>query len=181
MIRGRFALAAAIAALAAVVIAGVLVAQRDSTTALPTPLPGSSDGGDAAPALSGLDPVTGKPVRLADFRGKPVVINIWASWCPGCIAEARDLAEFGRKHPEAQVLGIDTQDSRGGARAFYARWGWTHPSIFDPSGSLAARLGLQGLPSTYFLNERHEIVARIVGEADLAGFEDGLRRATSES
>jgi cytochrome c biogenesis protein CcmG/thiol:disulfide interchange protein DsbE len=179
VIRGRLALAAAIAALAAVVVAGVLVAQRDGTTAVPTPVPGG--GGDAAPALSGTDPVTGKLVSLADFRGKPVVINIWASWCPGCIAEARDLAEFARRHPEAQVLGVDTQDSKSGARAFYARWGWTHPSIFDPSGSLAARLGLQGLPSTYFLDERHEIVARIVGETDLAGFEDGLRRATSES
>jgi len=176
--RGRLALAAAGVALAAVVVAGVVVAQRGDTTALPTPAP--SGGGEAAPALSGTDPVTGKRVDLADFRGRPVVINIWASWCPGCIAEARDLAEFARKHPEAQVLGIDTQDTQGEARAFYARWGWTHPSIFDPDGSLAARLALQGLPSTYFLNERHEIVARIVGEADLAGFEEGLRQATSE-
>lgn len=179
MNRGRLALAAAVAALAAVVVAGVVVAQRDGRAAAPTPA--HSGGDDAAPALAGTDPITGERVRLADFLGKPVVINVWASWCPGCIAEARDLAAFARNHPEAQVLGIDTQDSKDGARDFYARWGWTHPSIFDPSGSLAARLGLQGLPSTYFLDERHEIVARIVGETDLAGFEDGLRRATSES
>ena len=133
--------------------------------------------GGSAPALAGTDPVTGADVSLSDFDGKPVVINIWASWCPGCNDEAADLAAFARRHPEAQVLGIDTQDVQGDAQSFYRRWRWSHPSIFDPDGTLAARLALQGLPTTIFLDAEHRIVTRIVGAGSLADFEDGLRQA----
>ena len=107
------------------------------------------------------------------------MINIWASWCPGCIAEAEDLRRFAAAHPEAQVIGLDIQDSRAGARDFYRQWGWAWPSVFDPSGELAARLGLQGLPTTLFLDEEHRVVARIVGEGNFDGFEEGLAQAVS--
>jgi thiol-disulfide isomerase/thioredoxin len=128
--------------------------------------------------LAGTDPVTGRRVDLADFAGKPVLVNVWASWCPGCNDEAADLAAFARAHSEVQVLGVDVQDARSDARAFYRRWGWRHPSISDPQGVLASRLGLQGLPSTFVLDEDHRVAARIVGASDRAGFEDALRRAT---
>jgi thiol-disulfide isomerase/thioredoxin len=132
-----------------------------------------------APEVSGEDPITGKDVALDDFRGKPVVINIWASWCPGCNEEAADLREFAADHPEAVLLGVDFQDTFSGAREFYERWGWKHPSIFDSSGSQTAQLGLFGLPTTLFLDTDHRIAARIVGATDRAGFERGLELATS--
>jgi len=131
--------------------------------------------------LSGTDPVTGKEVSLAAFAGKPVVINIWASWCTGCRQEARDLAEFARKHPEAQLVGLDIQDTKSGASDFYREFGWSHPSIFDPSGKLAARLGLQGLPTTIFLDARHREAARIIGATNRDGLEQGLEAAKRES
>jgi cytochrome c biogenesis protein CcmG/thiol:disulfide interchange protein DsbE len=105
------------------------------------------------------------------------VVNIWASWCPGCNDEAADLRAFAAAHTEAQLLGVDTQDTKDSARAFYRRWRWAHPSVFDPHGELAAKLGLQGLPTTIFLDRRHRIVARVVGATDRAGFEAGLRKA----
>lgn len=86
------------------------------------------------PPLAGADPVTGKRVDIATDAGRPIVVNIWASWCPGCSQEARGLAAFARAHPEARLIGIDTQDSVGGARKFYAKYGLRHPSVFDPSG-----------------------------------------------
>jgi thiol-disulfide isomerase/thioredoxin len=132
-----------------------------------------------APGLSGEDPITGENVALADFRGKPVVINIWASWCPGCNDEAADLREFAADHPEAVLLGVDFQDTFSGARDFYERWGWKHSSIFDSSGSQTSQLGLFGLPTTLFLDAEHRIVARVVGATDRAGFERGLELATS--
>ncbi len=143
-----------------------------SRTAAPT-----SRSNGAPLVLSGTDPVTGRQVSLAAFAGKPVVLNMWASWCTGCIAEARALAVFERAHPKARVIGLDVQDSKSAARAFYRRFGWRHPSIFDPNGALAARLGLQGLPTTIFLDRRHRIVARILGETNLAGFSGGFRKA----
>jgi len=130
-----------------------------------------------APALLGEDPITGEEIELADFQGKPVVINIWASWCPGCNDEAADLREFAADHPEAVLLGVDFQDTFSGAREFYERWGWQHPSIFDSSGSQTAQLGLFGLPTTIFLDNQHRVAARVVGATDRAGFERGLELA----
>jgi thiol-disulfide isomerase/thioredoxin len=158
--------------LAAVLVAGVLAA-RDTGGARSVAV-----GSGPAIRLAGTDPITGARVDLARFADKPVVVNVWASWCAGCNEEAADLARLARDHPEAQVVGLDIQDTREGARAFYRRWGWRHPSIFDPSGKLASRLALQGLPSTYVLDSEHRVVARIVGATDLDGFEEALQKAT---
>jgi len=132
-----------------------------------------------APSVSGVDPVTGKNVSLADYAGTPVVINVWASWCPPCHAEAPDLARFARAHPEVQLLGIDILDTKEGARDFYREFELPYPSVFDPTAEIALSFGLQGQPITYFLNERHEIVGRIIGGSDLAGFESALSAARS--
>jgi thiol-disulfide isomerase/thioredoxin len=178
------AVAAAAAVLAAAVAVGIVLASGGDGGSLgttPSAAPPRASDLRPAPDLSGVDPVTGKDVSLADFRGKPVVVNVWASWCPGCIEEAADLRRFAAAHPEAVVLGIDFQDTQAGAKDFYRRWGWTHPSIWDVSGTLTAALGLQGLPTTYFLTADHRIAAQVVGASDFAGFEQGLEGAKRAS
>ena len=171
-----------IVAAAAVLVAAALVvgyvAARGNGPATATRVSHRAGG---AVELAGTDPVTGRRVDVASYRGKPLVLNVWGSWCDGCKAEAADLARFARAHREAQVIGIDTQDTAGGAKAFYRRWGWRHPSIADPRGELAARLAVRGTPTTFFLNARHQIVTEIVGATDEAGFEHGLRAATRGS
>ncbi len=162
-------------AVAAVVAVGVLRA-GSGDAAGPSASASPSESGPAT-ELSGNDPVTGKEVSLDAYAGKPIVLNVWASWCPGCNEEAVDLREFAKKHPEAQVIGIDYQDTESGAAAFYDRWSWSHPSIFDPNGEIANELGLQGLPTTVFLDAQHRVVTRIVGATTLSGFEEGLRAA----
>jgi thiol-disulfide isomerase/thioredoxin len=135
--------------------------------------------GGGALKLSGKSPITGQQVSLDQFAGRPVVLNVWGSWCTGCRAEAHDLARFVDSHPGVQVVGLDSEDSSGGARGFYREFGWHHPSIADPSGALAAKLRVQGFPTTFFLDRRHHIVTRIVGATDLAGFEQGARAIQS--
>ena len=160
----------------AALVAGVLIARHGGGPAQATP---AVHNGSAGLSISGTDPVTGKHVSLASYAGKPIVLNVWGSWCPGCNEEATDLARFAATHPQAQVVGIDINDSKSGARAFYQRWGWKHPSIFDPKSEIAFRLGLQGTPTTFFLNRQHQIVSRIVGATNLAGFEQGFRQANN--
>jgi thiol-disulfide isomerase/thioredoxin len=172
MPRRGLLVAIAAAAAAAALVAGILVARGTG----PASVTRASPGGEAV-SLSGVDPVTDRPVSLTHYAGMPVVLNIWASWCTGCREEARDLAAFADSHPEAQVVGLDTQDTDGDARAFYRDFGWSHPSIRDPDGSIAARLGLQGLPTTLFLDRRHRIVTKIIGATNVDGFEEGLRAA----
>lgn len=175
--RSRWLWAAAAALVAAAVAGGVLAARGQDEAA---PI-GRSSASSEPLQLAGASPITGEQVSLAAYEGKPVVLNIWASWCTGCRDEARDLAVFAKAHPEAQVIGLDTQDSDGGARAFYREFGWSHPSIRDPSGSTAAELGLQGLPTTIFLDAEHREVTRIIGATNLAGFEQGLQAARAAS
>jgi cytochrome c biogenesis protein CcmG, thiol:disulfide interchange protein DsbE len=134
----------------------------------------------AAPPLTsvaGPDVRTGRQISLGDYRGKPVVINFWGSWCGGCLIEAHDLVAFAKAHPAVPLIGVDTEDSKSSAREFYRRYGFTHPSIFDPQGAIGKRLRLKGLPSTLFLDRRHRIVATVAGTGTRAKFEAGLRLA----
>jgi len=173
--RRRLLIAAALVALAAAVVGGVFAAHRSGPAQAIARTSGN------ALELSGTDPVSGKHVDLAAYRGRPIVLNVWGSWCDGCNAEAADLERFARTHPNVQVVGVDTQDTTGGAKAFYRKWGWHHPSIADPHGDLAAQLAIQGTPTTFFLNARHQVVTSIVGASNLAGFDQGLRLALSKS
>jgi thiol-disulfide isomerase/thioredoxin len=174
-LRSRGLIGLALLALAASVVGGVLAARGNGPARAVVHRSGNQL------ALSGTDPVTGRHVDLASFRGKPIVLNVWGSWCDGCNAEAADLERFAQTHPNVQVVGVDTQDTSSAAKAFYRRWGWHHPSIADPQGNLAAQLAIQGTPTTFFLNARHEIVTSIVGASNLAGFDQGLRLALRRS
>ncbi len=169
-----------VAALVAAAAAGATLAFTRGSSPAGSSGPVARGGTASAPLeLSGTDPISGRPVSLAGYAGKPIVLNMWASWCTGCYAEAHALATFARTHPQAQVVGVDVQDSLADAKAFYRRFGWRHPSIFDPQGVIAARFGLQGLPATLFLDRQHRVVAKILGETNLAGFDQGLQRALS--
>ncbi len=172
---GRLWAVAGVVALVSVLVVGI-VAAKSSGPAEPIVASGGS-----TVSFSGTDPITGETVSLADYLGQPVVINVWGSWCPGCIAEAEDLRRFAADHPEVQLIGVDLRDSEGAAKDFYERWRWTHPSVFDPDGEISFSLGLQGTPSTFFLDQRHRVVARIVGETNYAGFERGLEAALAQS
>ncbi|HZR93080.1 MAG TPA: TlpA disulfide reductase family protein [Gaiellaceae bacterium] len=137
-------------------------------------VPGS---GRAVPPLAGIDPVTGKRVSLAQWRGRPLLLNLWGSWCSPCRREARELARFLARHPRS-LLGIDVEDSKAGARSFARRYGTRFPSIFDPRDRLVHRLQATGTPTTLFLDRRHRVVAVLYGPGTLALFERGYRLAT---
>ena len=134
-------------------------------------------GNRPAPVLAGTDPVTGKHVSLAQWDGKPVLVNLWGSWCHPCRDEAGQLRRFLARHP-GSVLGIDVEDSKPGAKSFQQRYGVRFPSIFDPHDVVVHRLKATGTPTTYFLDRRHHIVAALYGAGTLAIFERGWKLAT---
>jgi thiol-disulfide isomerase/thioredoxin len=127
--------------------------------------------------FSGTDPITGDAVSLAAYAGKPVVLNFWASWCSPCREELPALMQFAERHPEAAVVGVNLEDTPSGAQALQREIGWPWPSISDPSGERGAKLGLQGMPTTFFLDRDHRVAAMIAGGTDQAGFEEGLALA----
>jgi cytochrome c biogenesis protein CcmG/thiol:disulfide interchange protein DsbE len=130
------------------------------------------------PALAGHDVVTGKPLSLAGYRGKAVFVNFWGSWCGGCTVEAPTLVEFARAHAgDVVFLGVNTLDSKAGARAFVRKYGMTWRSIWDPRGLLAGAW-TRGAPTTLVFDRKHHLVQRIEGSATPKELRAALRRAT---
>jgi len=149
-----------------------------AAVALALGLPGAADAA-RRPAIAGTDVLTGKHVALSQFAGKPVFVNVWGSWCYGCKQEAPTLARFARAHAkEVAFLGIDTEDTKQGARAFARRHGISYPSIWDPRGMLAGQWS-RGAPTTLVFDHRHLFVRRIEGTASTAQLNAALKQATS--
>ncbi len=181
MTRRRVVLGLALAGVVAAIVAAGIVLAGGNEVAAPVAqaadAAGPSDGGALPVELSGTDPITGGQVSLADYAGKPVVLNFWASWCGPCRAELPALVSFAAAHQEVAVVGVNFQDAPGEARRLHDELGVTFPSIADPRGEIAAELGLRGMPTTFFLDSEHRIVGVVAGATDEAGFEQGLALA----
>lgn len=120
--------------------------------------------GTTAPAFAAAD-LDGNPVRLADLRGRPVIVNFWASWCADCVEEFPLLATALDEH-EADglaVVGIVFRDNSEAARRFMARMGAAWPAAMDPGEEIAEAYGIYGPPETFFIDADGVVVARQFG------------------
>lgn len=136
---------------------------------------GGSQGGKAV-SYTGQT-LDGQSIDLSSYRGKPVVLNFWAAWCPYCRQEMPDLVKFAAAHPDVNVIAVDVNDEKSDAVSFAAQQGMTFPIISDPNSGFFDQFQSQGLPTTVFLNKDLQMTDKIVGATDTAGFEAGLQTA----
>jgi cytochrome c biogenesis protein CcmG/thiol:disulfide interchange protein DsbE len=126
---------------------------------------------------SAQDLATGK-LELHSLRGRPVVLNFWASWCVPCAHEAPLLVSSAQAHRgQVLFLGVDVQDFSSDARGFLRRFHVDYVSVRDGGSGTYDAYGLTGLPETYFLDKRGRIVVHQIGEISADGLADGIRQA----
>lgn len=126
-----------------------------------------------APKLDGTT-LDGKPLDIADYKGKVVVLNVWGSWCAPCRAEAKHFAKVSEetKAQGVQFVGINTRDpQKAAAINFEQDYGVTYPSLFDPTGKLLLRfpkgtLSPRAIPSTVIVDRDGKIAARTLAAVD---------------
>lgn len=105
----------------------------------------------------------GKPkVNLADYKGKPVVVNFFGSWCSPCLRELPDIQAVSEQY-EGRVafIGITYNDTRPGARSVLKRFGVTYPAGFDPQGTVAYDYALVRMPTTVFISPDGKLLERV--------------------
>ncbi|NIO22131.1 MAG: redoxin domain-containing protein [Candidatus Aenigmarchaeota archaeon] len=113
-----------------------------------------------------LESVDGKKkVSLEDFKGKPVVINFWASWCGPCKEEMPLFEKTWKKYKDKDVVfvGIDVMDDRNNAQVFLKDQGVTYTNLYDPTGEISNKYGVIALPATFFLDKEGKIVVKNYG------------------
>ena len=131
--------------------------------------------GHPAPDFSLAD-LDGNPVHLADLRGRPVIVNFWASWCAPCVEEFPLLREAAARHADdgLVVIGIVWGDRSESARDFMARNGATWAAGMDPGERVARAYGTLGPPETYFIGRDGTIEARQIGQISAASLDEKL-------
>ena len=129
--------------------------------------------------LADLD---GKAIDLAELRGRPVVLNFWASWCGPCVEEFPLLREATQRHggDDLVVIGIVYQDRSEAARDFMARNGATWQAAMDPGERVARSYGILGPPETFFIGRDGTIVARQLGQFSAASLDEKLAAIIEE-
>ena len=131
------------------------------------------------PTFSGLT-LDGENFELP--HGGIVVINVWASWCAPCRAEAPTLAALAKKYKGAVFLGVLTRDSEVAARAFQKRFDLPYPTLVDDSVLLKFRdtLSANAIPSTILIDKKGRVAARISGEITVASLSELIEKLHAE-
>ena len=135
--------------------------------------------GKPAPEVEGTT-LEGTTLRLADLRGKYVLVNFFATWCVPCQREHPELLRFTADHQaagDATVLAVIFDDEVAAVRQFMEERGGGWPVIDDPRGKIALEFGVRGPPESFLIDPRGFVLTRIVGEVRAVGLERLLTEA----
>lgn len=145
---------------------------------------GTSNIVSAEPVDFSLPDLDGKQVRLSDFRGKWVLVNYWATWCPPCLDEIPELIAFHEKHKDkdAVVLGVDFEDiDIEELKAFTEDYFMTYPVLRSKPTSRSALGSIPGLPTSYLISPAGNIEAKLTGTVTIKMIEDFIYEQSAKN
>ncbi|MGA7672428.1 MAG: TlpA disulfide reductase family protein [Nitrolancea sp.] len=133
-----------------------------------------------APDFTVTDFDTGKKVSLSDFKGKTVVINFWASWCPPCQTEAPLINTYVNQtaSSDVAVIGIAIWDLSSASQTFVQQYALSYPNGADSKGSIAIDYGVAGVPETFVVSPEGKLIGKFPGAVETS---DQLTNALKES
>ena len=137
--------------------------------------------GKPAPTFALREVGTNRTVDISSFRGKPLVINFWATWCGPCWEEHPVLVANARMlQPNVQFLGVVFQDKEEKILGFLEQRGTSYPTLVDDKGKTAIAYGVGGVPETYFLDAAGKIVAKHAGPMSSDDIQMNLQKAMAQ-
>jgi cytochrome c biogenesis protein CcmG, thiol:disulfide interchange protein DsbE len=130
--------------------------------------------GQAAPQITGISLLDGKPFNLQAQQGKFVVVNYFATWCPPCVIEHPQLVKFSEAHPEVRMVSVVFQDNADGVRKFFAKRGGSWPVV--DSERAAVDFGVRGVPETYLISPAGQLIFQTNGGVTQKALEKAIKR-----
>lgn len=130
-------------------------------------------------------PVVGPLLGGGNFsqrNGDVLLMNVWASWCSPCRAEAPALQDLSKAHPDVQFVGVLTRDNIVAAKAFIERFKLTYPTITDDAllADFTGQLSVNAIPTTLLIDKKGRVAARISGEITYSTLDDLLKDLVKE-
>lgn len=117
-----------------------------------------------------LQTLEGETVSLADYKGKKVILNFWATWCPPCKAEMPHMQSFYEQMNQEEVVilavNLTSQDTQDKVETFVDAYGLTFPIALDVDGEVGRLYEIFTIPTTYFIDEEGKIVQKYIGPLD---------------
>ncbi len=113
-----------------------------------------------------LDDLAGNKVKLSSFKGKVVLLNFWATWCPPCRAEMPSMEKLYqslRNNPEFVFLAVDSQEDPATVKSFIEKNKYHFPVLLDVNGAVTAQYSVRAYPTTYLIDRRGRVAGGIIG------------------
>ena len=126
---------------------------------------------DTDPLEITLEDPTGRPISLAEFRGKIVFINFWTTWCLACVIEMPSMEKLHQafKDKDFVMLAINLQETASRVKQFYKEYKLTFTTLLDTTGDVGAGLGIRSIPTTFILDKNGRIIGKALGPREWEG------------
>jgi thiol-disulfide isomerase/thioredoxin len=163
---------------------GLSACSKTETVTAPAGAPAIAQEKKPAPEISVVSLATGAPLKLSELKGKVVLLNFWATWCPPCREEIPSMMKLvaGMNGKPFQMVAVSIDEGgKTDIEAFFKQTGFMLPTYLDLTGAGVKAYGVTGVPETFVIDKQGVLVKKVIGglawdSAEVASFLEGLMK-----